>query len=228
MCGVGQNSRTCSHRKSDASGSWPAAEPDVLAQRAALLERGSSSIETASVAISTIGSKGCVTRPDSSCCHTRSRFATQASDPQSGSGGEPNARALQHDPGPKANLRASRLATLDAQAEARRRGVRDNVFKQPVGVVEGAARAAGGADNTHAFDAPSRQQRGRPSHPPLLQGMLERAFASSPLARSLDGVDLDAVLACGRELVEAEPMTIARLRQALGGVWREYDANSLA
>jgi hypothetical protein len=63
---------------------------------------------------------------------------------------------------------------------------------------------------------------------PLLQGMLDRAFAASPFARNLHGLDLAAVVARGRELVEAEPMTIARLRDALGDEWPDCDANSLA
>ena len=63
---------------------------------------------------------------------------------------------------------------------------------------------------------------------PLLQGVLERAFASSPFARSLDGVDLPALLARGRELVEAEPMTLSRLRAALASEWPDGDANALA
>jgi hypothetical protein len=63
---------------------------------------------------------------------------------------------------------------------------------------------------------------------PLLQGMLERAFASSPFAKSLAGVDLAAVLARGVELVEREPATIARLGAALAEEWPDRDANALA
>lgn len=63
---------------------------------------------------------------------------------------------------------------------------------------------------------------------PLLQGMLERAFGSSPFRRAAGDVDLDAVLACGLRLVEAEPLTLTRLRAALAEDWPDRDANALA
>ncbi len=63
---------------------------------------------------------------------------------------------------------------------------------------------------------------------PLMQRMLGRAFASSPFARNLSGIDLVPVLARGRELLDAEPMTLAQLRDPLGGEWPGQDANSLA
>jgi hypothetical protein len=63
---------------------------------------------------------------------------------------------------------------------------------------------------------------------PVLQGMLERAFASSPFARNLAGLDLAPVLARSSELVEEEPLTIAQLRAALAEEWPDYDSNSLA
>jgi hypothetical protein len=63
---------------------------------------------------------------------------------------------------------------------------------------------------------------------PLLQPMLERAFASSRFARNLEGVDLAAVTARGSELVAARPLTLAALREALAAEWPDRDANSLA
>ena len=63
---------------------------------------------------------------------------------------------------------------------------------------------------------------------PLLQDMLERAFASSPFARRLSGVDLAPVLARGAELVEQQPRTVAGLRAELGGRWPDHDAEALA
>ena len=63
---------------------------------------------------------------------------------------------------------------------------------------------------------------------PLLQEMLERAFASSPFARNLVGLDLAPVLARGRGLVEETPLTVAQLRAALGEEWPHHDSNSLA
>jgi hypothetical protein len=49
--------------------------------------------------------------------------------------------------------------------------------------------------------------------------MLERAFASSPFARNLAGLDLAPVLARSSELVEREPLTVAQLRAALAEEW---------
>lgn len=63
---------------------------------------------------------------------------------------------------------------------------------------------------------------------PLLQPMLERAFASSAFARKLSGLDLGSVLDSGVELVEREPLTLARLRATLAERWPERDANALA
>jgi len=63
---------------------------------------------------------------------------------------------------------------------------------------------------------------------PVLQGMLERAFASSPFARNLTDLDLEPVLRRGVELVEHEPMTTAELRAELAHDWPRHDAQSLA
>lgn len=62
----------------------------------------------------------------------------------------------------------------------------------------------------------------------VLQGVIERAFATSPFSRNLAGLELDPVIARGIELVEQEPRTIAALRTALSVEWPGYDANSLA
>jgi hypothetical protein len=63
---------------------------------------------------------------------------------------------------------------------------------------------------------------------PLLQGMIERAFASSPFARELNGLDLEPVLRLAVELLEERPLTVAQLGDALGERWPDRDANSLA
>jgi winged helix DNA-binding protein len=64
---------------------------------------------------------------------------------------------------------------------------------------------------------------------PLLRPILERNFwTGSPFGRQLKGVDVDAVLAAGRELMEEQPRTSAQLRQLLGERFPGYDASSLS
>jgi hypothetical protein len=63
---------------------------------------------------------------------------------------------------------------------------------------------------------------------PVLQDVLERAWRSSPFAKDLVGVDLAELLAAGRELVEAEPLTTAQLAKALAQRWPDRVPNSLA
>lgn len=62
----------------------------------------------------------------------------------------------------------------------------------------------------------------------VMQDACERGFASSPFRRQLDGIDLDALLAAGTEIVEARPCTISDLGRALGRRWPTQDSTAMA
>jgi hypothetical protein len=63
---------------------------------------------------------------------------------------------------------------------------------------------------------------------PVLQPVLERTFRGSPFGRSVTGMDVDALLAVGRELLDARPRTLSELARALGERWPDRDAVSLS
>lgn len=61
----------------------------------------------------------------------------------------------------------------------------------------------------------------------LTQPMLDRVFRTNH-GKRLPGVDLAAVAAAGRELVESEPMTFSQLGDALAKHWPDYPPADLA
>ena len=64
---------------------------------------------------------------------------------------------------------------------------------------------------------------------PVLQSVQERGFhTGSPFAKRIKGVNLEAVLAAGRALLEEQPQALAALGKRLATRWPKRDAASLA
>lgn len=63
---------------------------------------------------------------------------------------------------------------------------------------------------------------------PLHDGFLARGLATSSWARGLEGLDLDALVAEGRALVEAEPLPFGELGARLARTWPDRDPATLA
>jgi hypothetical protein len=64
---------------------------------------------------------------------------------------------------------------------------------------------------------------------PMIQPVLDRVFrSSSPFGRAVAGIDEGALLAAGRELLEAKPLSRAKLSAALVDRFPGYDPLSLA
>ena len=63
---------------------------------------------------------------------------------------------------------------------------------------------------------------------PLMRPVLERTFKGSSFSKQIAGVDLEDLLATGRELLAAKPRTRAELSRLLAELWTEVDPASLA
>ncbi|MFI9379672.1 winged helix DNA-binding domain-containing protein [Kutzneria sp. NPDC052558] len=62
---------------------------------------------------------------------------------------------------------------------------------------------------------------------PVLQPMLEQAFARTVHGHATQGLDLDKIARVARELIEAEPLTNTDLTRALSERWPDRDATAL-
>ena len=62
----------------------------------------------------------------------------------------------------------------------------------------------------------------------VMQGVCERGFRSSPFARRLAGVDLNAVTTAGAEILTERPRTISDLGKVLATRWPDHDPEALA
>ena len=86
---------------------------------------------------------------------------------------------------------------------------------RPCGWAPSAARSTSSRRRTRA---PRAGPRGEP----------RRAWRSSPFAKQLAGLDIDAVVAAGREALEREPLSPAALGEVLSARWPGRDRASLA
>lgn len=63
---------------------------------------------------------------------------------------------------------------------------------------------------------------------PVVHGVLERAWASAPFRKDVDGVDVAAVVAEGRAILDREALTLSELGKRLAVRWPDRPPNSLA
>ena len=62
----------------------------------------------------------------------------------------------------------------------------------------------------------------------LVQPVLARMVGSTHFARKTRGIELDALIAAGRDAVKRKPMTLAELRPVLAAAFPGYDATALS
>ena len=63
---------------------------------------------------------------------------------------------------------------------------------------------------------------------PILSDVMARSWRSSPFAKQLVDVDLDAVVGRARAMLEERPMTLSELGAAMAPSWPDRDSTSLA
>ena len=63
---------------------------------------------------------------------------------------------------------------------------------------------------------------------PVVQSVLERTWSGSGFARMLDGVDVDEVIAAGRDALSERDHSGAELKRLLAERWPEHDATALS
>jgi winged helix DNA-binding protein len=63
---------------------------------------------------------------------------------------------------------------------------------------------------------------------PVIRSMHARRFQASPFARGVRGIDVEALLALGRQLLDARPSGMAELGAALRERWPKHDPMDLA
>jgi hypothetical protein len=63
---------------------------------------------------------------------------------------------------------------------------------------------------------------------PVLQGMLETRFGSSPFRKNVDGLDMAELRRAGRAELDRQPVTLKALGARLAARWPERDAVSMA